>query len=67
MSVGWQKVRIPLMERLALLDLAERQEASEEAVLVALIRQAVKAELVAEQAAPTAQAPVDQAADDSAA
>jgi hypothetical protein len=47
MSIGlnWQKVRIPLMERLALADMAERRGVSEEQMLSDVIRQAVKHDL----------------------
>ena len=52
MSVSWQKLRVPLMERLALADMAERRGVSEEELLAALIRDAVKRDL-AEPARPT--------------
>ncbi len=43
-SVEWQKVRIPLLERLALLELAEGRGESEEETLKRIIRGAVRAE-----------------------
>ena len=43
-STEWQKVRIPLLERLALLDLAERRGETEEEALQRIIREAVRAE-----------------------
>lgn len=45
MTVVWQKIRLPLLERLALADLAERRGQSEEYTLAQLVREAVKAEL----------------------
>ncbi len=45
MSVNWQRIRIPLMERLALADMATRRNKSEREVLVELICEAVKREL----------------------
>jgi hypothetical protein len=48
MSVGWQRIRLPLLERLALAELAERRGKSEEAILCKLVRDAVKAELAKE-------------------
>ena len=47
MSVNLQKVRIPLLERLALLDMAERRGVSEEQALARLIRDAACRELIA--------------------
>ena len=46
MTVGWQKIRVPLLERLALLDLAERRGQTEEEALSRIIREAVKRECV---------------------
>ena len=43
-TMEWQKLRIPLLERLALLDLAERRGESEEEALQRVIREAVRAE-----------------------
>jgi len=43
-SMEWQKLRVPLLERLALLDLAERRGESEEETLKRIIRDAVRAE-----------------------
>ncbi len=45
MSIGWQKLRVPIMERLALADMAARRDRSEEEMLVELIREGVKADL----------------------
>ncbi len=45
MTIGWQKLRVPLMERLALADMALRRGQSEEELLAGLIREAVKQEL----------------------
>ena len=50
MTVGWQRIRLPLMERLALAELAEKRREPEEAVLAQLVREAVKRELTAEPA-----------------
>jgi hypothetical protein len=44
MTVGWQKLRVPLLERLALADLAQRRGESEEATLARVIREAVQRE-----------------------
>lgn len=44
MAAGWQKVQIPLMERLALADMAERQGKSDEQTLAEIIRDAVRRE-----------------------
>ena len=44
MSVSWQKLRVPLMERLALADLAQRWGESEEETLARIIREAVRRE-----------------------
>ncbi len=44
MTAGWQKVEIPLMERLALADMAERQGKSDEQTLAEIIREAVRRE-----------------------
>ena len=44
MGADYQKVRVPLLERLALLDLAERRGQSEEETLQSIIREAVRAE-----------------------
>ena len=52
MTVGWQRIRLPLMERLALAELAERRQEPEETVLARLVREAVKRELTAEPAQP---------------
>jgi len=41
---GWQKVQIPLLERLALADLAERKGKSDEQTLAEIIRDAVRRE-----------------------
>jgi len=40
MSVSWQRVRVPLLERLLLAELAERRGESEEATLTEIIREA---------------------------
>jgi len=48
-GVSWQRLRVPLLERLALADMAQRRGESEEAVLARIIRDAVRAEC---QAAP---------------
>ncbi len=50
MTVGWQRIRLPLMERLALAELAEKRREPEEAVLAQLVRDAVKRELSTEPA-----------------
>lgn len=44
MTVSWQRIRIPLVERLALLDLAERRGQTEEETLSQIIREAVRRE-----------------------
>ena len=41
MPVGWQKLRVPIMERLSLLDMAMRRNESEEETLARIIREAV--------------------------
>jgi hypothetical protein len=46
MTVNWQKLRVPLMERLALAEMAEKRGKSEEELLAELIREAVKRDLV---------------------
>lgn len=48
MTVGWQRIRLPLMERLALAELAEKRQEPEETVLAQLVREAVKRELTTE-------------------
>jgi hypothetical protein len=48
MTVGWQKIRLPLLERLALAELAERRGESEEIVLARLVREAVREALATE-------------------
>jgi hypothetical protein len=48
MSVSWQRIKLPLLERLALAELAEKRGESEEAVLCTIVRDAVKAELTAD-------------------
>ena len=53
MSVSWQKLRVPLLERLALLDLAERRGETEEEALARLIHEAVAAECVRETTKPS--------------
>lgn len=45
MTVSWQKIRLPLLERLALTELAEKRGQSEESTLAQLVREAVKIEL----------------------
>lgn len=45
-GVNWQKIRIPIMERLALADMAARHGKSEEDMLAEVIREAVKHDLV---------------------
>lgn len=52
MSVSWQKLRVPLMERLALMDMAERLGKSEEDTLKLIIRDAVKRNLASEKRKP---------------
>jgi hypothetical protein len=47
MSVSWQRLRLPLLERLALAELAEKRGQSEESILAQLVREAVKVELTA--------------------
>jgi len=46
MNVSWQRVRVPLLERLALLELADTRGISEEEALSQVIREAVKREIV---------------------
>jgi len=46
----WQKVRVPLLERLALLDLAERRGETEEQALKRVIREAVRADCLRPEA-----------------
>jgi hypothetical protein len=60
MSVSWQKLRVPLMERLALADMAERLGKSEEDTLKLIIREAVKRDLASDK--PRSQAVPDAAA-----
>ena len=40
MTVGWQKLRVPLLERLALSDMAYRRGETEEEALARCIREA---------------------------
>jgi hypothetical protein len=49
MSVGWQKIRVPLLERLVLLDLATRWDVSEEEALRRVIADAARREVLAER------------------
>jgi hypothetical protein len=44
-GIEWQKLRVPLMERLALADMAGRCGKSEDELLAEIIRAAVKTEL----------------------
>lgn len=44
MGVTWQRLRVPLLERLALADLAQRRGQTEEETLAAVIREAVMRE-----------------------
>ena len=44
-SMTWQKLRVPVMEKLALTDMAVRHGKSEEDLLAELIREAVKRDL----------------------
>ena len=46
MSVGWQRLRVPMLERLALLDLALRRGLNEEETLARCIRDAVRKDCV---------------------
>lgn len=41
MSISWQKIWLPIMERLALADMAEREGKSEEELLARLVREGV--------------------------
>jgi hypothetical protein len=52
MSVAWQKLRVPLMERLALADMAERSGKTEEEMLACIIRDAVKRKLANDKPKP---------------
>lgn len=52
-SMEWQKVRVPLLERLALLDLAERRGETEEQALKRVIREAVRADCLRPEAPRT--------------
>ena len=45
MTASWQKIRLPILERLAVADLADRLGKSEEDILIQLIRDAVKREI----------------------
>ena len=49
-NVGWQKLQVPLMERLALADMAERKGKRDEELLADIIREAVRRELVCKDA-----------------
>ena len=49
MGVGWQKIRVPLLERLVLLDLATRWDVSEEEALRRVIADAARREVLAER------------------
>jgi len=46
MSVGWQKLRVPLLERLVLLEIAERTNRTEEEVLREAIRELARREVL---------------------
>jgi predicted transcriptional regulator len=48
MSVGWQKLRVPLLERLVLLEIAERTNRTKEEVLREAIRELARRELLRE-------------------
>ncbi|HUX23648.1 MAG TPA: hypothetical protein VMV87_03445 [Burkholderiales bacterium] len=52
--VGWQRLRVPLMERLALDDMASRRGESEEEALARLIREAVMRDLARQDRAAEA-------------
>lgn len=68
MTTGWQKLRVPLLERLALADAAARLGVSEEAALARAIRLLVYEQLAAEKTAtqpdtPTADEPTSEVHD----
>jgi hypothetical protein len=48
MSVSWQRLRVPLLERLVLLEIAERTGRTEEEVLCEAIRELARRELLRE-------------------
>lgn len=43
-TIGWQRIRIPPVERVVLADLAMRRGTSDEATLAAIIREAARRE-----------------------
>lgn len=52
MSANLHRLRVPLLFRLALLDLAERRKQTEEEVLESIIRDAIRRELLTEPDQP---------------
>jgi len=52
MGVTWQRLRVPLLERLALADLAQRRGQTEEEALASVIREAVMRECAGGEATP---------------
>jgi predicted transcriptional regulator len=50
MSVEWQKLRVPLLERLVLMEIAERTGRTEEEVLREAIRELARREVLREPA-----------------
>ena len=50
MSVGWQRLRVPILERLVLLEIAERMGRTEEEVLREAIRELARRELLRQPA-----------------
>ena len=53
MTVGWQKIRVPLLERVVLLDLATRWGVSEEEALRRVIADAARREVLTDPQRPT--------------
>ena len=50
MSVSWQRLRVPLLERLVLMEIAERTGRTEEEVLCEAIRELARCEVLREPA-----------------
>ncbi|NPV08054.1 MAG: hypothetical protein HPY83_08840 [Anaerolineae bacterium] len=56
MSASLHQIRVPLLIRVALTELAERRQQSEDEVLESLIRDAVRRELLGEEPEPEREA-----------
>jgi len=59
-AISWQRLRVPLLERLALADLAERKGVSEEELLRQIIREALLRELASKPQEPEQEAHHEQ-------